>query len=392
MTFVDLLEENDADLLELTIYEELEAQFEDWEPAEGNLDVWLIKAFSRLSSLVREQASVTGAAAFKRFGETIANVPPILATPASVTSTWTMINNAGYEIPAGTKVAIPASGEESLGFEVVATVVVPPGSTSTSAGQVLLRAVEPGEAGNGLTSDPELIDTLAYVVDPGGIKLVGATSGGVEEEEEDAYLNRLTEELQLLSLSLIVQRDFEIDARSVAGIARALCIPGYKWSTKEEGKPLFVTVFPVDASGTKLSAEAKTALQTREAAKVPSGVIVEVGDPTVTEIDVEAKVTAITGFTTTAVKEAVKARLEEYLSPANWGVSTLGDESTATSWTNSTTLYRNELISVVDQVQGVGRVVTLKLAKHGSALEEKDITLTAPAPLTKPFTLTVTAE
>lgn len=389
MSFVDVLTENDADLLEQEVIEELEAQFVGWEPAEGNLEVWLVKAFARISSTVREQASVVSALAFGKFGETIAGVPPILAAPASVTSTWTMVDTAGYTIPAGTQVAIPSTGDESFGFEVVEAVTVAPGSSATTAGQVVLRAVEPGEAGNGLTKDPTLVDALAFVKE---IKLVGTTSGGVDEEEEDAYLDRLTEELQLLSLSLIVQRDFEIDARSVAGIERALCIPGYKWSTKEEGKALFLTVFPVDAAGAKLSAEAKTALQTRQQAKVPSGTTVEVGDPTYTEIDIEAKVTALTGFTTAAVAAAVKARLEEYLSPANWGVSALGDASTSSSWTNSTTLYRNELISVVDQVAGVGRVVTLKLAKKAAELKELDISLTAPAALTKPATLTVTAE
>jgi hypothetical protein len=62
------------------------------------------------------------------------------------------------------------------------------------------------------------------------------------------------------------------------------------------------------------------------------------------------------------------------------------------SWVNSTTLYRNELISVVDQVAGVGRVVTMKLAKDPAALGEADVALTSPAPLTKSKTLTVVAE
>jgi hypothetical protein len=349
----------------------------------------MIKAFARISSTVREQAAETSAAAFKRFGETIANVPPILAAPASVTSTWTMVDTAGYTIPAGTQVAILKSGDESLGFEVVEAVTVAPGSSVTTAGQVVLRAVEPGEAGNGLTAVPVLIDALAFVQ---SIALVGATSGGVDEEEEDAYLSRLTEELQLLSLSLIVQRDFEIDARSVAGIARALAIPGYKVSTSEEGKALFVGVFVVDANGAKLSAEAKTALQVRQQAKVPSGVTVEIGDPTYQGIIVEAKAVAKTGFTTASVKAAIEARLNEYLSPKTWGVSTLGDASSSSSWVNAKTVYRNELISVVDQVAGVERVVTLKLAKFGSGLEEKDVAISGAAPLTEPKTLTVTVE
>lgn len=384
--FVEAVTDSDADLLEQQVYDEIEAAFEGWIPAAGGLEVWLTKAFARISSTVREQAAETSAAAFKKFGETIANVPPILPAPATVASTWTMVNNSGYEIPAGTQVAIPANGEESAGFEVAEAVTVEPGETATAAGGILLVAVEPGTAGNGLSEAPELIDTLAYVE---SIALTGVSSGGVDEEDEDAYLNRLTEELQLLSLSLIVQRDFEIDARAVAGVARALCIPGFDAEKETEENPLTLTVFPVDENGAALSAGVKEELQERQAAKVPSGVVNYVADPTFTAIDVTTEIVVLPGFDPEATVAAVEARLADYLSPATWGTLGVGDASTSTGWVNATKVYFFELSSEIDRVPGVDRVISVKLAETEGELKAEDVTLKGPAPLAEPGTIVV---
>lgn len=389
--FTDVLVENSASAAELEIYAQLEAQFAEWEPAEGNLEVWLAKAFARISSIVRGQAAESSAAMFKRFGETIANVPPILAASASVQSTWKMVDTAGYTITAGTKVTIAASGEEAIAFEVVESVTIAPGSKETSAGAVALRAVLPGTEGNGLSGVALPSDSTAATSATETITLVGSTAGGVDEEEEDAYLNRLTEELQLLSLSLIVPEDFAKDARSVAGIARAIALGGYNGETS--GQPLYVTVFPAAVSGVALSTPVKEALQARQQAKVPSGVTVVVKDAKYTKVDVSAEVVSTPGYTTAAVKAAVEARLAEYLSPANWGVPNFGDPASAAGgWINTTKVYINEVISELDRVPGVLRVTSAKIRKAGvGTLEAKDLTLEGVVPLTELGTLTITA-
>lgn len=383
--FVALLEtEADASSLEASVVEALEAQFEDWTPAEGNLEVWLTKAFSRIGASVFDQATLLSTGAFKRFGEAIVNVPPIQAAPATADSKWTMVDNAGYTVPAGTQVNIGASGDLSLGFITAEEATIAPESTTAV---IPLEAVESGEEGNGLTADPVLSDALAYVEK---IELEGTTSGGVDEEEEDDYLDRLVEALQLLSLSLIVGADFEKDARAVPGIARAKAIEAYNADEAKE-EPLSVSVYPVDEDGAKLSSPVKEALQERQEAKVPSGVLLFVDDPTYTEIKVKAKVVVQTGFDSATVLAAVKARLEEYFDPANWGVPTAGDASTSGGWINQTKVYRFELISEIDRVGGVERVTLVELVKEGGALGTADITLEGVVPLTEPGSITVEA-
>lgn len=352
--FVPILGEASASEYEQGVNEALEARFEGIEFAEGDPFTWLKKAFARIGASFFDMAALMSKEAFKKFGETVVAVPPIQAAPATGLSTWTMADSLGHEIEAGTVVNIQSLGE-SVGFKTIGDVVIPPGSTTAS---IPLEAVIPGEAGNGLSADPELNDAIADVA---SITLEGVTANGVEAEEEDAYLGRLVEALQLLSLALILPRDFEIDARAVAGVARAKCIRNYKPADKSTNNPLMQTVFPVDASGLPLSAPVKAELLARQQEKLVSDVIHWVEDPEYTTVDVSVTFAVRSGFDSATVVAAVLARLAEYLSPANWGLPNFGDTSNSGGWENQTKVYKNELISEVDRVGGVERVETLLL-------------------------------
>lgn len=350
--FADLFPSVDPVTIKAEIVEQLEANVEGWEPHPGNLDMWLIEAKARLWLILLKQASTMGAAAFGNFGRTIANVPPILAAPATVTSTWTVIDEDGHTIEDGTEVKIPVPGGEPLGFVVVGDVTIAPGKTATAAGEVLLQAIEPGVAGNELSGEATPISTVAFV---DTITLVGKTSGGVDEEDEDTYLGRLTKKLQTLSLSLILPRDFEIDARDTASVARALCIPAYNAETEAE-EALAMTVVPADAAGASSSAPVKAALKASQGAKLISGVKYFVADPTHTKVDVFPSIIVSAGFDPSTVKAAVKTRMAAYLASANWGIPASGE---STGWENRTKVYFNEAIVEADRVQGVDRVTSL---------------------------------
>jgi len=368
--------------IEREMDEALEARFEGWSPAKGGAFSFMKKAFARVGALLYGQLGLTLVAMFKRFGESLIGVPPILAAPASGESVWTMIDNAGYTIPAGTQVTIAATGDRHVGFRTLEEVVVAPGFTTAS---VPLVAIEAGVQGNNLTADPVLRDALIFV-EP--IALDGETSNGADEETEDAYLIRLVRTLRTLSLSLIVGRDFAIDALGMAPVARALCIEAYDSDAGKEAA-LHVTVYTRDASGAALSAPNKAALVARQQAKVPSGVKVHAADGTYTAVKVKTSVAARPGFDPAAVKAAVEARLAEYLARQNWGVPQQGDPGSSGGWENKDTVYRNELIAEEDRVSGVERVVTLELAKAGDALGTTDVKLPGKAPVAEPGTIEV---
>lgn len=381
--FVTTNGEIDVSTLKQEYVELLQARFPGWEPTAGDLLTWISEGSARIAADVFEQMTQLEQAAFKRYGEAIASVPPVQAAPATVQSSWTMVDEDGYEIEAGTQVGIPGPEGSPIGFETVGDTTVAPGSTKAS---ILLQAIEAGEAGNGLSGEPQLETALAFVVSPGGIELEAVTDGGVDEEEEQVYLNRLVETLRLLSISLILPEDFEVNARSYAGISRAKCIRTYRADTEESDVPLCQTVFPIGPDGKAVSSPIKAALLAGQEAKLLNGVLHFVADADYTKVDVKASFVVEAGFDPETIKAAVESRLEAYLDPSKWGLPSNGEGS---GWINRTSVYRNELISVVDRVGGVDRVVNVELAKHGNALGTADITLTGVAPLVEPGTLTI---
>lgn len=374
MAFVAIESEVNAGTLEQEVIESLESAFEGWSPAEGDLLVWLNRAWSRIGATLVEQAAEMSEAAFKRFGEAIIGIPPIQAAPATAQSVWTMADTAGYTIPAGTQVTIDATGNTAVGFVTVGETVIAPGSEKAA---ILLQAVEPGAAGNSLEAEPRLLDALAFVE---SIELEEATSGGVDEETEEAYLSRLVEELQILSLSLTVGQDFEIDARAVAGIERAKCIEAYN-ADEDEEEALAVSVYPIDADGEPASETAVEALEERQRAKLLTGINYYVGTPDYTSIKGEVKVEVEPGFDPDTVKAAVEEFWEANFAPSEWGKPRQGE---GPGWVNRTKAYRLKVVGQIEAISGVARVVTFKWAKGEDGLgTDEELALEGAAPLTK---------
>lgn len=384
--FEELLIENDPFTILESMRDHVRARFEGWDPAAGDLADWVMQTGARVHSTTREQFASVAKAVFKKFGETIAEVPPILPAPATATSTWTLIDDDGHTIEAGTLVTIAIDGDNVRVFEVVSDVTVAPGSTVTKAGEVVLQDTEVGAEGNKLAAAPEPYSAVAFV---DSVALVGETSGGVDAEDEDEYVVRLREELRLRSLSLILSEDFEIDATAIAGIERALCIPGYDNEAKKEDVPLCFTVVPIDDAGLESSAGVQKELAERQEAKLISGVNYFVGKPTYTEVDAEVAAKVAAGFDPETVKAAIAARLAALLSPANAARPSAGDASNSTGWEPITHIYVNEIVSELDKVAGVDRIVLVKLAKHAAGLKAEDVELAGVAALPKAGTLTV---
>ena len=196
---------------------------------------------------------------FRWFGRNVINIQPIDAVPAMVPSTWTLSDNAGHTIKAGTAVSLQKSGDENLFFAVQTDVVVAPGATTTAGGEVVLVAIVDGVNGNGISPGPAtLIESLAWV---DGVITTMTTSGGVEPELDDAYLNRLSRDLQLLSPTPTLAEDFEVMAANVAGVGRAHAVDGYNPADSTYDNERMVTVALTDASGVAVGSPIKAAVK-----------------------------------------------------------------------------------------------------------------------------------
>lgn len=373
----------DAEDLAARIYAYIEAAVPGWTPAPGNLETILAEAFSSVAADTRDMAVQVPPAIFRTFGAELVGIAPEDAAAATATSTWTMIDTSGYTIPAGTQVEIagPAGG---VAFVTVDDVVVPPGSATTSAGEVVLEAVEEGADANGLSSTPSLIDTLAYV---DSIALVGSTSGGVTAETTDDYLDRLSRELRLMTPRPILPADFAVLARRVDGVERAVAIDGLDPTGPTEDNERTVAVAVIDENGNTVSAGVKDDVEELLEAMREVNFVVHVMDPTYTTVDVETTVVALDGYDLGDLQTAIEAAIVEYLDPGNWGRPNYREQDSDPEWTNATVVRLFEVAEVINRVDGVDYVDDLTL--NGTSA---DVTLSGyvALPTLDPATPTVT--
>jgi len=229
--YVNVPEETDPDVLAQDAFEYLESKQPSWTPSDGQLDTWMITAIARMISVLKDTASDVRTNIFRWFGATVFLLPPQEETSASVKSTWKLTDTEGHTIEAGTAVGVPNAAGELIPFEVAEDVVVPTGQKETAAGGVTLLAVNPGTEANGLGKAGtvcKLEDQFPWVEEPNGITLTEASSGGQEEETDEAYLNRLVSDIRLMALAPITFENYAVLARNIAGVYRAVAINLYR--------------------------------------------------------------------------------------------------------------------------------------------------------------------
>lgn len=224
-TYIRFPIDTNAESLRLQVYAYIQARSAQWSPNDGNLDTWIIQAFATLAADIRDLASDVQDTIFRYFGATLMSLPPIDAASSTVVSTWTMRDNAGYTIPAGTQVGLRNTSGDIIPFETLGAVVVPAGSTATAAGAVTLRSINTGAISAGLAAQTAtLLTTLDFVTT---VATTAVSTGGTDAEDDQTYLNRLSTRLRLLSTRPILPPDFAILARDIAGVYRAVGIDGY---------------------------------------------------------------------------------------------------------------------------------------------------------------------
>lgn len=393
MSFVELPVEQDPEAMIESGFEDLETALPGWKPNAGNPETWLMRAMvTRLTSPLAILAGDVGAEIFYRFGEDIVKVQPIEAVAATVTSTWKATDTAGYSIEAGTQVSVATSGDESVGFVVTTEVKIAPGSNETAAGAVVLQAVVPGTVGNTRTGTATVVNALPWV---SSITLVGESSGGLDAETPDEYLDRLTDTMTTLAPRPILARDVEILARNVPGVYRAVVMDLYNPATDEAENTATwdsekaASVAAVDAAGVKISTPVKELLDKELQAKREVNFIFTVIDPTSTEIDVTYQVVPLAGYSQAEANASAKAAIEAWLSPAVWGTVSNQGIVVPRSWTNQRTLRFQDLVTVINTAVGVDYYTELKFAETGKTLEQKDVNLKGAACLPKAKTIKV---
>ena len=340
-----------------------------WEPAEGSLDTWILRAAARLASELRDVAADVPAAILRTYGREVFQLPALEPARATVATSWTAIDNAGHTIPAGTQFTLRDAAGALWAFRTQAEATITAGLTSVSG--VLAEAVLPGAASSGLAGTPELIDALAWIA---GVALdEPATSGGSDGETDSEYLSRLSRLLQIQSDVPILPEDFETLALTVTGVGRALAVDGYDPDDDTTGNERTIAVFVTDPAGANCSGGVRAAVAALLESRREANFVVKAASPTRTTINVTFTAKALAGYDTATVEAAAESAVAEYLSPALWGAQVLQGDA---PWREMTHVRFLEIASVINAVEGVNYITALTV--NGGAA---DIALHSPAGL-----------
>lgn len=365
----------DPDDLADVAFAYLQARYPNWEPHDGQLDTWLISALARQAAEVRDVASDVPVSIFRYFGASLIGLPPQDAVPAGVPVTVTAVDSAGYTIPSGSLVAGLRDANGTLqGFSNVNDIVIPALSSSVAA---TLTAIEPGLDSSGLGGIGAALELISALAAVSTVVATATSSGGLDAETDDDYLDRLAADLALQAPRPILPNDFAALARNIAGVGRVLAIDGYDAVALTSGNARTVTVALTDPSGNAVGSLIKTAVQTYLQAYREVNFLVYVIDPTYTVIDVTWDVDAWPGFSSATVQASVAASLAALFNPLNWGNPPFGDKNT---WILQSTVKIDNVIAAikVPEVKNVNSV-TMRTGVAGYAAT--DIVMSGPAPL-----------
>lgn len=373
----------DRDEIAAMSYEYIAAHFLGWEPADGDLEAFLIDGNALMVSVLAQLLQRVGVAIFKYMGGLV-GLTPLDARPATAGSTWTALDGNGHTIPAGTAVtATDTATGGQVPFDVAADVTIPPGSTVTQPGEVQLTASTPGASGSGLTGQLAPVRVLDFF---SSATIVGQTVGGQDPETDLQFVDRLRPLLELMAPRPILAPDFaRMMALLVPGVLDAVAIDNYKpgppWdpAAEDTNASRAVTVVGRDSAGLALSSALRTQAYTLLAAYMPQDFRLYVIDATYTPVDVTFHAVTYSGWDPVAVHDQAVATVQAFLSPVNWGLPSFGDQR---MWLNTATVRHGELYAALDRVDGLDYVDTLTIGISGGTQDTTDThALTGVVPL-----------
>jgi hypothetical protein len=365
----------------------------------GNPETVLLEANSQIAAEVVQQAAQVPPVAFAYAGQSLFGLPMYEAVPATATATITWAADVDATmLDAESMLAVPHPSGEPVIFTTDDDVAAPAGGGVTTVG---VTALEAGTAANGAFGSSELVDVIDGIDDVS----VSQAVGGVDEEADDAYLDRLASALTLLAPRPILPNDFAVMAQQVPGVGRATAIDLYKPGTSD-GPPGPIGTPLAGAAGVSAVPRCVTVAITDDAGLAPSVTLMQdvwdeldarrevnflayVIAAKYQTIDVQATVKQYPGRSAADVQAACIAVVQAWLNPATFGEPSTG---ATTDWVGDNVVRYTELIDWLNRADGVSYVTTAQLRKAGGAFGTADIAITGAValPLVGSIDITVT--
>lgn len=206
----------------------MQTSFPGYTPNPGNPEVVQATIFASWAADVAQLCTGGSVELFRQYGQQLLNLPYEAGTPALTVLTVNAVDTAGYTLPALSQLALTLNGIQ-VGFQTLTALTIAPGQNT---GSVSVGALSAGTAFNGATGPAQMVSQIDWV---SSISVSAPASGGVDQEDDSAYLQRLAATLQLLAPRPITASDYATMAMNFQPAAntteqevgRATAVDGY---------------------------------------------------------------------------------------------------------------------------------------------------------------------
>lgn len=342
-----------------------------WVPAEGNVEVMLMESFAlEIAEAIVAVNRLPGAVVQALL--LIAGVDKDFGAAPIASATFVLGDTIGHTIPGGTRVYLPMDDGSTVTF-----LVEPPGlviDPGDDTGTVSIIGDTFTAAANGLLAGLAMVmaDPVPFIE---SVQLATNVADGRDPETDNDWRDRGVARLSRLSDALVLPRHFVAAALERAEVARAVGID--LWDPLGGGvpgdNPGHMTVAVLGDGGAPLSTEAKAEIEADLEARAVAVLDVHIVDVTITTVAVTTSVHLFDGFDEATTLQAVEDAITAYIDPLAW------------VWGG--VIRHNEIVSLVDRVDGVDYVTAVSIAGSPTA----DYTISGPATLPKAGTVTATA-
>lgn len=334
----------------------IQSKLPTWNPRNGSLEVILLEAIATAEAdVIYALNRLPGIVV-----EGLLNLYGVARDPGQVgtgTVAITLDSARDITVAAGQRFAIPSSS-------VVLTTTAATSATGATSITVPVATADYTAAANGTPAGTalDILDLVPYATEA----VVATTiAGGADAESDAAYLDRASAVFARVTSSLVLPVHFTAYCVSDVRVGRATTVDLFQPGGTAGSELGHLTVY-VYGKSDQLSAAVREELRQGMQAISSAMVTVHVEPVTITAQDVTLEVKALSGYSTTAVRDAVNAALSAYLSPSTWAFGQ--------------SLRPTEIIAVASAVTGVDYVVSV--TTPGAPVTVGDTELVAAGTLT----------
>ena len=278
------------------------------------------------------------------------SIPRITGTLATGTIAITLADSLGHEVPAGTAFGyLDNSDPENpvlFGFTTDAELIVDSGFSSGSVAITGTTFEQYPELSSGQSL--QLLTPVSFVSSG---QLDSDLLIGADPETDAEFFSRASAKLNSYTEALVLTTQMEhyilttySDVYRCKAYSRVNSTNDDWVDAAENG---YVTIYTSRVGGASLSAGVATIIQEDVADRSTAGLSIAIKAPLLVTIPITTTITVKSGWSAIDAQANLLTALNSYLHPDYWG------------W--GQTIYYNELISLIDQVAGVDRVVALTI-------------------------------